>query len=152
MAYIDEQSGPGERFWTDGWNGYPVARDRLLTAVESSGVRNPVVLSGDIHAFAVANLNRKAHDATSPIVASEFTTTSITSQPVAQKALDERRKENPSLLWLDGSRRGYLRLDITPERLRADLVAVDDVTRPVSSRSVQASYVVEAGRPGPLRA
>ena len=152
MAYIDEQSGPGERFWTDGWNGYPVARDRLLTAVESSGVRNPVVLSGDIHAFAVANLNRRAQDASSPIVASEFTTTSITSQPVAQKGLDERRKENPSLLWLDGSRRGYLRLDITPERLRADLVAVDDVTRPVSSRSVQASYVVEAGRPGPQRA
>ena len=115
-------------------------------------MRNPVVLSGDIHAFAVANLNRRAQDASSPIVASEFTTTSITSQPVAQKALDERRKENPSLLWLDGSRRGYLRLDITPERLRADLVAVDDVTRPVSSRSVQASYVVEAGRPGPQRA
>jgi hypothetical protein len=30
MAYVDETAGPGERFWTDSWNGYPAARRRLL--------------------------------------------------------------------------------------------------------------------------
>jgi alkaline phosphatase D len=151
MAYVDELAGDGERFWTDGWNGYPAARSRFLSSVESSGARNPVVLSGDIHAFGVANLNRTPGDPESAIVASEFTTTSITSQPVSQKSLDERRSESPSLLWLDGSRRGYLRFDVTRERLQADLVALDDATRPDSKRSVQAVYVVEAGRAGPQR-
>jgi alkaline phosphatase D len=152
MAYIDEQPGEGERFWTDGWNGYPAARNRFLAALETSRAKNPVVLSGDIHAFGVANLHRIPDDPGSSVVASEFTTTSISSQPVPQQTLDERRRENPSLLLLDGTKRGYLRLDVTRDRLQADLVAVDDATRRDSMRSVQASYVVDAGRAGPQRA
>src|SRR4029450_4427576 len=127
VAYVDEQPGPGERFWTDGWNGYPAARARLLDALATSRARNPVVPRGDIHAFAVANLNRVAANPDTPVVASEFTTTSITSQSVAQKALDARRGDNPSLLMLNGERRGYLRLDVTRERIQADLVAIDSV-------------------------
>ena len=30
MARIDHTSGPGQSFWTDGWDGYPAARSRLL--------------------------------------------------------------------------------------------------------------------------
>jgi hypothetical protein len=40
---------------------------------------------------------------------------------------------------------------VTPERLQADLVALDDATHRDSKRSVQATYVVEAGRAGPER-
>jgi alkaline phosphatase D len=152
MAYVDEQPGDGERFWTDGWNGYPAARSRFLSTLETSGAKNPVVLSGDIHAFGVANLNRTPGDPGSSVVASEFTTKSISSQPVPQDTLDERQRESPSLTLLDGTKRGYLRLDVTRERLQADLVALDDATRRDSKRSVQATYVVEAGRAGPVRA
>ena len=101
--------------------------------------------------FSVANLNRVANDAKSPVVASEFTTTSITSQPVAQKALDERRSENPSLLLLDGSHRGYLRLDITRERLRGRPGRTRRRQAAQARARVQASYVV-SGRPGSQRA
>jgi alkaline phosphatase D len=149
MAYIDEQPGPGERYWTDGWNGYPAAREQLFATLESSRVRNPVVLSGDIHAFGVASLHRVPADSGSPAIASEFTTSSISSQPVPQKSLDERRADSPGLVLLDGRKRGYLRLDATPERLRADLVTIDDVARRDTSSSVLASFVVADGRPEP---
>jgi alkaline phosphatase D len=150
MAYIDEMPGPGERYWTDGWNGYPAARERLLQSVVRSGAANPVVLSGDIHAFAVARLNLVPSDPSSPVVASEFTATSITSQSVSQKAVDERKAENPSLLLANAERRGYLRLDVTPASLRADLVAMDSVAEPTARGSVMGSFLVEDGRPGPV--
>jgi len=151
VAYMDEQPGPGEKFWTDGWNGYPAARDRLLAAIASTHVSNPLLLSGDIHAFAAANLNRVPSDASTPIVASELTTTSISSQGVPQAQLDQRRKDNPSLLMLNSESRGYLRLDITPERMRADMIALDTVARPESGRHVAATFVVESGRAGLVR-
>jgi alkaline phosphatase D len=152
MAYVDEQPGPGEQFWTDGWNGYPVARDRLLGTLATTGVANPVVLSGDIHAFLVANLNQRAADLGSPIVASEFTTTSISSQGAPQKAVDERMSSNPNLLFASAERRGYLLLDVDNKRLQAQLVAMESVSRPEAGRSLLATFVVEPGKPGPVRA
>jgi alkaline phosphatase D len=52
------------------------------------------------------------------------------------------------VLWANSERRGYLRLDLDRERLRADLVAIDSITRPDAGQSIQASFVVEAGQPG----
>jgi len=62
--------------------------------------------------------------------------------------LGGRRPENPNMLFADSQRRGYVRLDLTPERLRADLVAMDSVAERDAGRSVQASFVVEGGKPG----
>jgi alkaline phosphatase D len=151
MAYVDELPGPGERFWTDGWNGYPQARRWLLDTLEATQARNPVVLSGDIHAFLVATLHRDPADPATPPVASEFTTTSISSQGLPQRLFDERLPENPALQFANSERRGYLRLDVSRERLQADLVAMDSVTSDDAGRSILASFVVEDGRPGPVR-
>jgi alkaline phosphatase D len=151
MAHIDEKVGPAERYWTDGWNGYPVARDRLLDMLMQTAVRNPVVLSGDIHTFLVASLNQSAAKLDSRVVASEFTTTSISSQSTPQKAIDERLPENPNLLFADAERRGYLRLEILPQRLRVELVGLDDVRRADSGASVLRTYFVEDGKPGPVQ-
>jgi alkaline phosphatase D len=151
MAHIDEQRGPGERVWTDSWSGYPAARERLFAALETTRVRNPVCLSGDIHSFLAAKLNRAASDPASPVVATEFVTTSISSQGVSGKMIEDRLAENPSLLTGSSQYRGYLRLDVTPERLRADMVALDTVKEPVSGSRIFASFTVEDGRPGPLR-
>jgi alkaline phosphatase D len=148
MAYVDEQPGPGERFWTDGWNGYPAARQRLFDSLAARRVSNPVVLSGDIHAFLAADLHQRPSDPTAPIVATEFTTTSISSNGPPQQAIDERIAENPSVRYATSEHRGYLRLDVTPERLQADMVGLESPRDPLSARQVVASFVVEAGRPG----
>jgi alkaline phosphatase D len=124
----------------------------LLGTLATTRVANPVVLSGDIHAFLVANLNQRAADLGSPIVASEFTTTSITSQGAPQKAVDERMASNPNLLFASSERRGYLLLDVDNKRLQAQLVAMESVSRPEAGRSLLATFVVESGKPGPVRA
>lgn len=151
MAYVDEQPGPGERFWTDGWNGYPAARQRLFDSLVARRVSNPVVVSGDIHAFLAADLNQRPSDAASPIVATEFTTTSITSYGPPQKAIDERIGENPSVRFAVSEHRGYLRLDVTPDRLHAEMIGLESPRDPQSARRTVASFSVEAGRPGVQR-
>ena len=129
MAHVDEKPGPGERYWTDGWSGYPAARERLFASFESTRVRNPVCLSGDIHAFLAAKLNRRASDPDSPVIATEFVTSSISSQGVPMKMIEERLRENPSLLAGSSRHRGYLRLDLYRDRAQVDMVAMDTVIR-----------------------
>jgi alkaline phosphatase D len=152
MAYVDEQRGEGEQFWTDSWNGYPAARARFMDSLAQTRVANPVILSGDIHSYLAANHHRVPNDRASPLVASEFVTTSISSQGVSQQSLDERRANNPNLLFANSERRGYLRLDLTPQRLQAELVAMESVTQRDAGKSVQAAFVVENGRAGVMTA
>lgn len=152
MTYIDEQPGPGEIFWNDSWNGYPAARVRFMDALEKHRLSNPVVLSGDIHAFLAGNLHRIPNDLASPVIATEFVTTSISSQGSPQSRMDAMRADNSNLLFANAERRGYLLLDIQPQRLQADLVAMQSVTDRAAGRFVQASFVVENGKPGAVPA
>ena len=152
MARLDQGSTAGRRVWTDGWDGYPAARRRLLDALAARRVANPVVIGGDVHMFYVSDLKSDFDDPGSPVVASEFVGTSITSQGPAQKRVDARRARNPHLHFADSRYRGYVRVEVTPERLRADLRALDTVERPDTSCRTLASFAVESGRPGPQRA
>lgn len=152
MSYIDEDPGPGTRFWYDGWNGNPTGRQRLMNQLADYRVRNPVVLSGDVHAFIVSGLHRHPGAMDSPVIATELVATSISSQGTPQNKLDEWRAANPNLLTANGSYRGYLRLDLTPQALTADLVALDSaLQRQSNSRTLQ-RYVIECDRPGPVAA
>jgi alkaline phosphatase D len=156
MSYINEGRGDKSKdsgqdaYWTDSWNGYHAARERLMTMLAETRAKNPVVLSGDIHAFLVGNLHRTPSDLGSAVIASEFVCTSISSEAGSQKSFDAIRAQNPNLLLANGEKHGYLRLHLTPERLRADLIGVDSVTDPNSRASTYASYVVEDGKPGPV--
>jgi alkaline phosphatase D len=152
MGHNNEAALPEHRYWTDAWNGYPAARERLMKFLSERKVANPVVLSGDIHAFVVSGLHLKAADLDSPIVAPEFVATSISSDAVPESYFETARKLNPNLLTATGEHRGYVRLDITPEHLRADLVSIDTVKTPDAGRSTLVSYVVEAGKPALVRA
>lgn len=142
------QHGSPPRVRTDGWDGYPGARRRLLDSIHGLALRNPVVLGGDVHAFYAADLHQAADPAT-PIIASEFVTTSITSQAADQGFYSRVKAANGHLRYADGSRRGYLRLSLERGRLQADMMGLDDVSRADSGIVDQAAFVVEAGRPGP---
>ncbi|MFN2646283.1 MAG: alkaline phosphatase [Burkholderiales bacterium] len=147
MAQFDEQAGPGRLAWTDDWDGYPAARRRLLESLAGKG--NPVVIGGDIHCFNVAELKRDFDDPDSPVVATEFVGTSITSQGWPQERIDALRPENPHLRFADSRYRGYVRMELTPETLKADLRAMRSVKTPDAPCDTLASFIVEAGRPGP---
>jgi alkaline phosphatase D len=150
MTSINEGKD-GNEYWTDSWNGYHAARERMMTTLVDTRAKNPIVLSGDIHAFLVANLNRTPHDRKSEIIASEFVTSSITSQAGSQASFDALRATNPNILFANSEKRGYVRLHLTAERARADLIGMDSVVEPNAAAKVHASYVVEAGRAGPIQ-
>ena len=152
MGHLNEVPLPDHRYWTDAWNGYPAARDRLIGFLAERHVANPVVLSGDIHAFVVSGLHRKATDLDSPVVAPEFVTTSVSSDALAEEYFDNARKLNPNLQVATGLHRGYVRLDVQRDRLRADLIALDTVKHPNCAARTLSSFVVENGQPTPVKA
>ena len=152
MAQLDRKPGPGQRFWTDGWDGYPAARRRLLDYLGQRKPANPIVLGGDVHAFWVADLKPDFDDPRSPVVGTEFVGTSITSQfRRRQEEVDALLPDNPHIRLGNGARRGYVRMEITRQRLRADLRTVRSVTQPGAEADTLATFVVEDGRPGAVR-
>lgn len=142
---------PGGRYWTDGWDGYPLARQRLLQGAADRRLGGAVVLSGDVHAFVVAELQADAFKADAPIVASELCGTSISSRGLPQTVMDRLRPYNPHLLHARSDQRGYLALKLDERELRADLMVVQDPLNAFSPVAVSARFVVEHGRPGPQR-
>jgi alkaline phosphatase D len=150
MAQFDQLPGAGRRAWTDGWDGYPAARRRLLQQMAKTS--NPVVIGGDVHSFNIAQLKLDFNDDASPIVASEFVGTSITSQAWSQERLAQYLPDNPHVVFADSRFRGYTRVDLTPRLWRADLRALDSVKTGDAPCRTLASFVVEPGRPGPLKA
>jgi alkaline phosphatase D len=150
MSYIDEDPGDDRRLWNDGWSGYPPARQRLLAFLADRRIGNPVVLSGDIHSFVAGTLNATPEDPASPAVATELVTTSITSQGLPDR-LVRNIAANPNIAHVSSTHRGYLRLDVTHERLRAELIGLDDVRRKDSGRSTLAAFAIEHGKAGVVR-
>jgi alkaline phosphatase D len=149
MAQFDRKAGEGQRFWTDGWDGYPAARRRLLEAMSARKLANPVVIGGDVHMHFVADLKPDFDDGKSPVVASEFCGTSITAQAASQKSVDALLPENPHIKLARSDQRGYVRASIFGGKFSADLIALDTVKRQDTNASVLARFVVEDGRPGP---
>jgi alkaline phosphatase D len=152
LSNNNEAALPERRYWTDAWNGYPAARDRLLRQIETSRARNPVALGGDIHAFAASNLHRLPEDPSSPIVATELVTTSISSEGTPVSLLESHKRGNPAMLFGDPRYRGWLRLDIGTARIDASMMALDDPYAVDSGARKLAGFVVEDGKPGLQRA
>ena len=138
----------GGRFWTDGWDGYAPARQRLLGAVAERKVPGVVVLGGDVHANYVADLRADVDDPRAPVLATEFCGTSISSLGLPQARIDEARAFNPHIHHARADQRGYVRFTLQPEQLQATLQVVADARDARSPLSVQARFRVAADRPG----
>jgi alkaline phosphatase D len=151
MAQADSKPGPGQMFYSDAWDGYPAARRRLLQTLVDTRARNPVVLGGDVHSFWVTDLKTDFARAESPTVASEFVTTSVTSQPPPEDRIQTAAREGAHVKFATGLHRGYVRMELSPARLTAELRALDDARRQDAQCSTLASWVVEDGRPGAQR-
>ena len=143
----DPAQGPG-RYWTDGWDGYPFARERLLRDLQARRVPNTVVLGGDVHANYVADLKLDWDDERAPVLASEFCGTSISSHGAEQSQLDKALPFNPHLRYGRSDQRGYMRFELRADRLDVELRSVASPWDAKSPVSTAARFVVEAGRPG----
>jgi alkaline phosphatase D len=79
MFKYDHRDWSGN-YYSEAWDSYSATRDRLLKHIVEKKVRNPIVLSGDMHSGWASNLESNFHDSlTSDIIGAEFTGTSISS-------------------------------------------------------------------------
>jgi alkaline phosphatase D len=140
------------RVSTDKWDGYPVARDRLIARLVETRAPNPIVLSGDVHVHYGADLKRDFSRPESEAIGSEFTNTSATSGGDGAEVSANWKviaPINPHIKY-HSARRGYVACTVTPATFRADFKVLDRVTVPGLPVKTGGTLVVEAGKPGAL--
>jgi alkaline phosphatase D len=142
----------GGVYWTDGWDGYAPARNRLLGAVAAKKVPGVVVLGGDVHSNYVADLKADYDDPAAAVVASEFCGTSITSLSLPQARIDAARPFNPHIHYGRSDQRGYMSFELDAKRLRVALQVVERPIDPESGVATAARFVVDAEQPGAIAA
>lgn len=134
--------------YTDGWDGYPQARARMLARLGHEGIDNVVFLGGDVHRHVAANLRVRPNDPASPVVASEFVTTSVTTAGMPGPALSLIRRSNPDILHARSDERGFMEVTVTPDSVHCIARATDFPVLPHSRLRTQAHFRVMAGHPG----
>jgi alkaline phosphatase D len=150
MAMADTAAGENRRYSMDQWPGYAHERMALVQYLADRRVANPVVLTGDIHSNWVNDLRVDDRKPETPVIATEFVGTSISSGGNGAdrpQSWETRRAENPCVRFHNGQR-GYVRCTLTPAIWRSDYIVVEDVLKPGGRIATRASFVIEAGRPG----
>jgi alkaline phosphatase D len=136
----------GLPFTLDSWDGYPAARDRLLRAALDADA-NLLVLSGDSHNAWGFDLRLDGAAA-----GAEFAGQSVTSPgyesylPWVDPAELARVMVafNPDLKWAETGRRGYLTVELTPERATGEWLFLDTIRQ--RSTAVAARHRMSAAR------
>ncbi len=138
-------AGGGVFLNTDQWDGYQPARDRVYDIFKGTAglppVNNCVVLTGDIHSSWAADLSQDPNNTNTatggynPATgegsrAVEFVGTSVTSpganDPTGSTAA-LLRSINPHFKYIDLNQRGYMLVDVTPQRVVGEWWFVDTV-------------------------
>ena len=141
LAQINQPKDP--RIWTDGWAGYPFARQRLLESLQARPNLHPVILSGDVHLNVVANVEN---------LATEFCGTSLTSQTGWHPEREPLfYQDNPSINYFNSEKRGYALAEVTPKLWTTTLMGVEDVRSENSATTPIAKFAVERGNKAPQR-
>ena len=127
----------GLPMWMDRWDGYPAARSRLLKSAQEADA-DLVMLSGDSHnawAYSLTEDGKRA--------GVEFAGHSVTSGGLeggfgADPKVVARGfvAANPEMQWADTSQRGYMMIDITPQRVTGEWLFM---------RTIQSSSIEFAG-------
>ena len=142
---------PDEWYWNDAWDGYPLARRRMLKDVVQSDLSNPVFLTGDWHSTFANDLKLDFKDPSSPTVAAEFVTPAITSGgddtpygPYYAPMIPH----NPHIKYDEGDKRGYFMATVTPAQTQVDLRFMNTVESAAGTGATARTFIVENGRPG----
>lgn len=140
--------GPGLRAVRDTWDGYPEARSRLLASISTHRPRNPVFIGGDLHQNWAARVHQNPYDVQSPVLASEFVGTSISSpNRKTQEEAERHAKSNPHCLLSNTEKRGYGVVELDATTAQVALRIIDDVRDPDSGISTLGQFVIGEGQP-----
>jgi alkaline phosphatase D len=137
----------GLPMWMDRWDGYPAARSRLLGAAQQADA-DLVMLSGDSHnawAYSLAEGGRPA--------GVEFAGQSVTSNGFEHNARVDPKvvargfvDANPELKWADTSRRGYMTIEVTPQRITGEWLFMQTIKSRTTALAGTHRMHVDRGR------
>lgn len=149
MARADRAVGEAVTHSMDQWPGYEANRKRVLKYFAGKPDLNPVVITGDIHSNWVNDLQVNEKEQKSPIVATEFVGTSVSSGGNGKPnfGTPNTMLENPFVRWYSAER-GYVSCEVTPEKWTSFYRAVPEITKPGGPVETRKTFVVERGRPG----
>ncbi|KLL10322.1 alkaline phosphatase D family protein [Protofrankia coriariae] len=140
-----DASGAGSM---DAWDGYRASRARIQQGWVDRAVRNPVVLTGDVHASWASNLKADYANTSSPTIGTELVGTSISSGGNGSATTTiPNGATNPHIRFYS-DRRGYVRTTITPAHIAADFRGVATVTEHGAAATTVRSFVIQDGQPG----
>lgn len=144
-------------FSTDQWDGYAAARARLLQAFADNGIGNVVILTGDIHSSWGNDIVHNPFDPAlydaatgSGSLAVEFVAPAVTSPGIgdpdqALALADALLMSHPHVKFVELNRRGYLLLDVTPERVQGEWYHVDTIAERSAGEALAGALMVQAG-------
>ncbi|MCC8243031.1 alkaline phosphatase D family protein [Saccharothrix luteola] len=148
QVFFARQVDAGDAGNMDAWDGYPASRDRIQKGWVQRGVRNPVVLTGDVHRAWANNLKIDYTNPGAPVVGTELVTSSVSSGgDGADSTAIPHGAYNPHLKF-HSQHRGYVRTKVSQTRMEVDFRVVPKVTTRGAAASTQRSFVIEEGRPG----
>lgn len=111
----------GLPMWMDRWDGYPAARSRLLKSAQVADA-DLVMLSGDSHNAWAFGLMEDGKPAGVEFAGQAVTSNGLEGDMGADpKVVAEGfMAANPELKWADTSQRGYMMMQITPQRVTGE--------------------------------
>lgn len=136
--------------YQDGWGNYPVARQKILDRLAARSNRDIVVVGGDMHAFIACDVKADFTKPESPVIASEFVGTSVTSHSYNYDAWQLLLKDpgNAHIKVADDRQKGWAGAEITPEGWAVQFRAVSSVWTQSPGFSTHSRWAVAWGRPG----
>ncbi|WP_027341189.1 alkaline phosphatase D family protein [Hamadaea tsunoensis] len=132
----------------DSWEGYRASRKRIQQGLIDNAVRNPVVLTGDVHSSWANELKADYTNTNSATIGTELVCTSITSTGDGTGSTTIPDAATNPHIKFHVDRRGYVRTTITPTQVQADFRSVAAVTQHGAAVSTTASFVIPDGQPG----
>lgn len=141
--------------FADIWDGYQASRERVLDFFEREQARNIVILTGDLHSSWAIDVPRNPWANYRPqtgqgSLAVELVGPAVSSPglmtPEQAGALSAAlRVALPTVKYLDGVQRGYVLIDVTAQRMRADWFHAVTVAERSTSQRLAASFVCASG-------
>ncbi len=146
-----DKSRTDAHMWNDTWSGYLPARQRMIELLAKHKAKNPVVLSGDIHAHFVNRVFRDWKKPGADLVAPEFVTAAVSSfaRDLTNIVSDEKNKD--VVAFYDAKSQGYVSCEVTPQAFEATMVRITNKDRAAGTSTVDrtAKFRVEHGKAEP---
>ncbi len=137
----------GLPMWMDRWDGYPAARSRLLKSAQAADA-DLVMLSGDSHNAWAYGLVEGGRPAGVEFAGQAVTSNGMEGDMGADPKVAARgfMAANPELKWADTSQRGYMMIEVTPQRVTGEWLFLQTIKARSTALAGSHRMSVERGR------